>query len=485
MEIIIKDIINKLEEQIEIANINSTYLDKIISTQFDFSINFNNERTVASFLLNCIVEELNKLGLPYIDFYNEFDVTMNQTISTEQAMLIEDEIEGTTLNESSVRKYVPDNYIFINKNDDFYHIFIEYKKNNKLDYMKLANDFLKFKIYTRNYDKNVIFIYVVFKPVTNKKTITLKNIKGTVEYQLLNRSIEKKDIDKDKSIFIFKASDYEINSIKTKNIEQSVITIDESLRRLLDLGYEGSYEFSFKQSPYYATMGMFGPNVIVSNHLRYNYNKILTLFNEIRREDFNVEIPKSGYINLEQFRENIQFDEKIFTRDLTKHFNSQINKITKEHADSISKSEFNFTRRKSFWITILLHKFCRDNGIKISFFDLSVVKESEDIVKSVEHLDAVYKSKDNFNMLCIGLVYYIVKLYSLIMNYSNNIAKLSDAYLSHKKVDILLDNIKKISKIFTIKFDLKEYQENFVDTSIKFLNELINKITVSNEESDS
>lgn len=479
MEDIINKIINELERKIEILNNKSVDLDKKISTPFAFSINFNNERTIATFMLGFIVSELEKLNLSDIIFYNEFDITMDNSLTeTEQRDLLE-EIEDVTKKESPIKKYIPDNYIYITTKDNkTYHLFIEYKINNKLNYIKLANDFLKFKIYTRNFQENVVFIYVVLKPIDNKKTVTLKNSLGTVEYQILNKIIEKKNIDTDKSVFIFESIDFALNYQTSNLIEESVNRIDESIYRLLELEYDGSYNFEYNDSHYIKMMGKFGPNVISSEYLRRKYIKIRTLHDELLSHKIEIILPDDTYIDIEQFDNSRSINEELFINKLADHFNYQIKKITDEHRKLIVKSEFNYTRRKSFWITILLHKFCNDYQIPTSFFVYDNSPESKDIQESINNLDNIYGLKNpNFSMLCLGLVFYIVKLYNQIMSIDNEIAVYSKEYLSYKKIDSMFDNLKKISKIFNIDFNLKDYHENFINTSFLFLNQLLNKLS--------
>ena len=80
------------------------------------------------------------------------------------------------------------------------HLFVEYKVSKLFKYVALAEDFIKYKIYTYNNEKNTAFTFVCFDNKEYYPTILKLN---KPDYVLLSKRINKKMFTQDDRVFIY------------------------------------------------------------------------------------------------------------------------------------------------------------------------------------------------------------------------------------------------------------------------------------------
>jgi len=184
------------------------YAEKFVSEKHNFDLltgNFaylTNERTIASFSNYIIFKLLQDEGYNILLCINEFPIKINNPLSCDEFDELKDDV-GKTTRSKSWHTCSVDGYFLI---EDFLksgistHIFVEYKMNNSFVYLDLADDYLKYKVYTSRNEANTIFTYIIFDKKENYPTI-LNNERP--RYKMIGSKIDKTSISADTKIFIY------------------------------------------------------------------------------------------------------------------------------------------------------------------------------------------------------------------------------------------------------------------------------------------
>ena len=148
-----------------------------LEKQLKHHIHILNERTLSSiinyFLYKKFDSDYNvKLAV------NEFPIKLLNTISTSDMSNLLLEVDGEVSKSEWKNCYIDgffkiENLYFHGDN----YLFIEYKLEKKFKLIQLATDYLKYKIYTKNSNKNTIFIFVICDKQEDYPTIINNNDK--------------------------------------------------------------------------------------------------------------------------------------------------------------------------------------------------------------------------------------------------------------------------------------------------------------------
>ena len=92
---------------------------------------------------------------------------------------------------ASWNKCFVDGYFKIENNGENYHLFLEYKMQNVFNYVDLATDYLKYKLYTYKCGLKTIFGYIIFKKENNYPSIIENSNK---KFCYLKKNISSQDI---------------------------------------------------------------------------------------------------------------------------------------------------------------------------------------------------------------------------------------------------------------------------------------------------
>lgn len=139
------------------------------------------ERTLSSYA-NCVINrKLTSDCFKVLLAVNEFPIKFENGISSSTFSNLVEEV--------SIKKEIkPWNYCVVDGyfklsqflNEEMTHIFIEYKLQNKFEYIDLALDFLKYKAYTYVNNSNMYFVYVILNKEEDYPTIK----KGDAPYYM-------------------------------------------------------------------------------------------------------------------------------------------------------------------------------------------------------------------------------------------------------------------------------------------------------------
>lgn len=158
------------------------------------------------------------------------------------------------------------------------YLFVEYKVSNVFKYLALAEDFIKYKIYTYKNEKNTAFVFVVF----DKKEIypTILKLKKP-SYILLSRVINKAMFSKNDRVFIYiprKGNDNLLFKETNRVSPKSMLRIQKTLNKINDLSEDVKNEdlvegkcFKSTNNFYFSNIGALKNNVSTAKILVDNY----------------------------------------------------------------------------------------------------------------------------------------------------------------------------------------------------------------------
>ena len=155
-------LIEKVDENIKNFSQQFSIAKEELKNSNSISISLLNERTLAYFttyILNQI------FGQSCIICINEMKVTM-PNLSPQIKESLRKEVSIVKEKRDWNKDVFVDSYFAVKDlyYEDLNNLFVEYKLSNKFEFVQLAQDYLKYKIYTHNSNKNNnIFAYIIFK----------------------------------------------------------------------------------------------------------------------------------------------------------------------------------------------------------------------------------------------------------------------------------------------------------------------------------
>jgi hypothetical protein len=95
-----------------------------------------------------------------------------------------------------------------------------------------------------------------------------------------------------------------------------------------------------------------------------------------------------------------------------------------------------------------MQKFANDMNINLDMIYCYDEEEEKDTKPILQKLNEIYHGETlaNFNQLVLGLVYYIVHLYSVLFVIENEQVMYSDDYLAFKNKKYIISTLKKLEK---------------------------------------
>ena len=139
----IQDIIEKVEDSLNGYRQSLIGIDSNSKSMFDFTINYKNERSIASYITYQLPDIFEKIGMKNVCVINEMDLRIKYELADEKILELEKDVDKTTINKKKI-KFIPDTFVtFSDSENNLVHIFIEYKINNIFKYIQLASDYMK------------------------------------------------------------------------------------------------------------------------------------------------------------------------------------------------------------------------------------------------------------------------------------------------------------------------------------------------------
>ncbi|AHI52766.1 hypothetical protein [Spiroplasma culicicola] len=440
MKTIINDELLAYEKKSKITN------NRIKQSLYKKNVNFLNERSIAFQITKALESHLNLLNLIiYSEFHLKSQVTLTQKAKKDISLEIPEYKK-----ESNKYDYYPDTYLsFKNNKGIITDIFIEYKVDSAFSFRKLAGDFLKFKYYTWKGKGNNNFIYILFgkKNTAGIEIPCMYQVHDNNNIQEINKYLIEKDLNKKANIFYY--INDKGNSVEIK--ENTLINANKLLDEIIKLEEENLYNeiHDYSQKDYFSNINqfIFGEKVLLSKIIQNNFYQIKQLYKEIiERKNINLLLPKKTYLSIKDFVKNDISNISLTVKEIANHFNKQIIRKSTSSKKGINQAEFTIRLKRSLWMLIILDKFSKDNDFKTRILNENSFSQREwnEIELLKERLDEIYKSKENFNILSLGLIYYIVNLYEEVGALEGNeyvLSKEFKAFRTNKKIEKYIRNI--------------------------------------------
>ena len=472
-------IINYLENKLsnDYVKITTELKDNIFDRLF---LSHNNcaERTLAYFSNNILYEYLDKYNMEkYI--MSEVQITPKIQLSETTKIMYAKKVDIKKLLKKDLynNMLVPDTVILLKNEVYNYCYFIEYKVHHgSFSYIKLAYDYLKYKVYTHYSTIDTKFVYIIFNGGSKPTLVTLPNTEPKIQY--IDDIITKNIIDKTANVFIY---DYEIlNDTIEENSVEDVIGIKElkKLEKIIksldiienvsSINYDEIQDLS--ENIYLKNIDALGKKVVNSQLMIKYYNVLKTTENTL---NFTVD---DLIQDANKFSEKPINDEEELYQWMINYYNNYINQmfdqVTTNNNDAISK----VVKKKTMMFLITFNKFCKINGLTGCFIVLKNEKEKNDYEElcktafmSDYHREG--ENKEKFNILIKTILYFITRLYNIMYEDENGNIVLDDegnisfnenylVYLEKKKI---IEAISTIKYLFSIGNKTKVTWENDIN----------------------
>lgn len=280
----IDDLINTIDKSLENFATEVSPVISFLKSDFDIDFSIKNERTLSTLANNEILSFFSDSEVEIIKI-DEMYITPNTKLTGDELKEIMSSFKGSMkkVKDSWERMYI-DGYFF--DNTDSSSLFVEYKLDDKFKYVDLAQDFLKYKIYTYNSTGNSTFLFAVF----DKKGIypTIKSGKKP-QFILIEDTIDKSMFEPSDKVIIYE--DLRTTSSKT-SIKDTIqkYAVLSSIRKHLYNEKNEPYDFidmssSLKTDPFFLKRSRFKTHVITAKVILKNYNLIYASYSELLKKD--------------------------------------------------------------------------------------------------------------------------------------------------------------------------------------------------------
>lgn len=426
------------------------------------------ERTVSSYANSFLTDLFKAEGFDVLLSVNEFPIKFKNGITTEW---FEENLDRLGLSKKDRDRpwtyCVVDGLFKIQKEGVVKHVFIEYKLNNDFIYSDLAIDYLKFKSYTKNYNKNMIFVFAICKKEENYPSIILDDTKEFLE---LNKDLSLKDIS-DYRVFVYEKRDDVTKDVLDDKIIDDFSLIDISLKRIKKMNY--LKPLSDEEKLFVDSMYKYNSNIIKSRLIRDNYMFIKSCWDGLLSSDLFDKRIINEYIIDGQYQTNAIIENGCnYNNYLEDEIGSQNKKKSLEESN-IRGSSF-----VSSNVLIFIDYFCELNNFSPkSKMDLGsysfgrgknkVFVDNEKVIASERKKIDIHYGDDKEKVYKLGrytfcLLYYLVNVLPLIYETDSN-GQLIDADGSaslHEEKLKLFNVYKRVYK--------KIYNEKYYDNFIEF-----------------
>ncbi|MCH3977245.1 MAG: hypothetical protein LKE36_06670 [Bacilli bacterium] len=428
----------------------------VIVPHYNFNVNYCNERTVAYYISTRLYTILRSVGINAQSIISEFNISLRDPLLPGEIAAAESDSIGA--DRAYGTWFIPDTYLRLQTGtNQFTDSFIEFKNSDNYKYLSLANDFLKYRFYTFRSIQESLFVFVILNSTdrTPNTPTLLNGISPSPVYQIITPPLSIHVVDPNASVYFINSSSFTKPAIfpyspsLIKLLDGLLISIDEIINKAQNIEYssipnlDGNY--------YYSRKGKFAPNVIEARIIQNKYRDILGIFDSISQmNDQDIILPAETFIRIQDFRDTSGIDADRFSTEITNYFVNQIRNQLDRIGAAPNKYAFKINRRRALWILLLIDKFSKDNQLG---FDLTSDIGSDEEKTDGERLRAILNDAygnstylENFNMLCLGLVFYIVNLYRLIYIIPEHE---EDIELSYSTNYIAFNEKKKILRLLT------------------------------------
>ncbi|MFW6002790.1 MAG: hypothetical protein ACOCQD_05555 [archaeon] len=486
---VIDDIEERLKEYSELVY----DIDRVVKSAYDFNVSYCYERTVATYIGDFLKEILETYGYQDVNVMNEFYLRLSKALSKEEEDEIQDEIEGEATVGKTKMIFIPDTFVNYKEDDDDkdHQLFIEYKKGDVFQYIKLATDYLKFKYYTYNSSSdNIIFMYVLINPIDEGMNPTIVHETcSSPKYQLINKNISESDFSDDTMVFIFDNCDCKVRIDSGHKLIKQAQVIDDIINEIYESETEVGFSdiINYEDNPLYKNRDKFKRNVLLANRIKYNYTNILALYETLLSNYEHINVPSDNFISIEKMKAFDEMDkaqQEDFAHKLADYFDKQIRHQTIDDEANINKFKFNYNKKRSLWILLIIQKFSNDLGLRLNF--LRNLNNDEEAMSDevLDDLNRNYRHpnhKENLNQLAMGLIVYIVKLYGMIFEMEADKIKEKKEYALFQSKKKIIKQLNKLNKLIRYRENDLEWESNLNTDGIRLSTYIINSLIQRND----
>lgn len=386
---------------------------------------------------------------------------------------------------------VVDGYFKIDKfiNDKTKHIFVEYKMQDNFEFIDLATDFLKYKLYTDKNNEDTIFIYVIFDKKENYPSI----LNEDAEQYLYIKDIIRETQLKEKKVFIYQPdSSKQLDAEQTKKVEETLKVLDD-LKLVKDkyitvLAKTTKLSKTSHEELILSYLSKYNSLVIKSSIIKRNYKFIKHLWDEANRMNLFNDIHKVFDLdNKEQLTVDLILKEGSH---YNYYFEETINLVDKIEAEENGIRGGYYSSLNLIALLDYLSDFFNikcdkpDYGYKI-FGRSNSKKQKHDYQKTADNqkrkIDEKYKNDPDKNKkflkLLYSLTYYIIEVYPILFEINTDFEIVAPTNLNlleklDEEMRKLLHNIARLIevklKITNVKTDLNEIIKMFVQLLDKY-----------------
>ncbi len=474
-----------------------------------------NERTLSSYVNSILANKFVSDGCNVLLKVDEFEVIPNPAFKRNKARR---EVQGSRKVERPWKECFVDGYIKalgIVSPSIKTHLLIEYKINNKFVYLDLAKDYLKYKILTCQNYGTTIFAYVIFEDNSAYPSILCSK---PDYYQLLNTTLRKKTIQKDKRVFIFAPNQVPASSSACNKPsdpkDDPVIKPDNTSPDNSGNQQDGTEKSGDTSSPDSDSKTTDVYNLLedvskLSNQVLEQKEKVTNLFtnNEMlfinNMKSFNTNVATSQFL-----RDYYPFLRRVWDRSIGNNFFARQIADFGNDIESIAKESGEYRKNVSDMITADSRLRASKDGLivntRVSLFIVSTIDYLNETFElgveppvysstfsgrgknrhELKDIDAVntfktklkrqYKGiigKERIKRLSFCVLFYIIHLFDIIYDFDEKTGAIKDFKPSFKKYKLIgklqstIDELEKITSYNGEKIDVDSLLKEKSDKS--------------------
>lgn len=336
-------------------------------------------------------------------------------------------------------------------------LFVEYKSSDIFKYLLLADDFIKYKIYTCYHEDDTCFVFINFDKNPNYPSILKR---GLPEYFLLPRLIKKSLFSRDDHVFIYiprKTAPSKILPLPLYNLKKIyhiIHEVESAIETIDEKDLEEKKHFALINDFYVDNIGAFKSGVATAEILLDCYYFFIKPIFDILKEkipinEFNkylLEMVKKGFFN---------YEKEVYGDKKNRSLNEGLNSGYKSSLNLLVL--FNYLNTKyNLGLKPHLKSFESESARGKTTIDYNKI-----LLDNTNYLIEYASQNDYMEGLALNALSFIHNLYQRIFNFdSNGEYSYKEEYLLMKKSNKLQKLINELSGILNIKKEFNMFSEN-------------------------
>lgn len=499
----LNNIITSIDNDIMLYSRDFQQLHSQLYNDLNIDIKLSNERTTASFTTDMLSKWLYKSKYKIHIIVNELSIKTDLINQTEIDDLNEEVNNESEITSWKKRMYV-DSYLLV---ENLYysgdnHLFVEYKMSNKFDFTKLAQDYLKFKFYTKYNSENSIFVYVLFdKNDTYPTILSNKTDKFCLIPKVIDRSLIVKNqplFDGLDRIYIHVNNNETYDDIQKNKDEDSKIYeiygLLDKINELSDNDVENEDLIveivNLENDIFYKNMNVFNNNVLIAKRIVRNYNNVKKLFEDAKRRNLFNDVVSIFYtdgqeIVDQEFSFSLESQVQLINDAKEYFYNFQRKYFKNEKIDALKRG-LSSNYKSALVILVILKIFAILNDLELNltlekvFIDNQrneIIYYSQIVEELANNILQHYNECEyisNISKLAFEIMYIITNLFPKIFSIKDDkIIDYNDSYKNIKKAKKIQEAINNLSKILNIREQILFTNPNFRQSTLKIFESII------------